>query len=341
MNGTDNAVNEGPVARRLAQVAVAGRERVIARAIERYQAPPGRRSGRRWLLPAVAVAVLGGLVVASPIAQAVGIPALSSMLASAGIGPRAATHLEGPPAHGQQPVRVTSGGHTVALRGVYGDAIHTVVLLQLEGQARVGEATLTDESGGAVPGGGTFGPGVLDFAPLGLGQHRLTLRMTSIWIEPAAGQHEPRMVPGDWTFTFPLTVSPDRVEVSPREGQLAGVRVTMNGATGDGYVVALSFETAGATLDELSGTGPELSPRPGEPRPSEVLKDKLGIQILDASGRPLQNVSGSGGPQGPGKVVTAPTDNTWNTYWIGRGPGTYRVVLTYKGERMECSFTIR
>lgn len=340
MGGADRRDHdEGPLARRLLEVRVPGRERVVTGALARYRQTGRRHAGRRWLLMAAAVVVTAGVVAATPAAQAISGPAAAA-LRMAGIGPRAAVDVQVPLAHGQ-PLQATSSGHTVTLTGAYGDATHTVVFLRFEPGWMAGSMTLVDESGvpfgGGSTGGSSHGDSEATYAPLPPGQHRLTLRMTSInrFLSDAHPGFD--TVHGTWSFTFTLRVSPDRLTARPRTGTVSGVAVTIDAVSGDGYSLDASIETVGATIDELTETPNETQVTPGVPVPTPV--DPFQVQVLDAQGRPMTVVNESNGVAG--KSGTGLRDVNWQVYLAGgHGPGTYRLVVTYRGQRMESTVTI-
>lgn len=342
MTEIERIENEGALARRLAELHVNGPDRVVARAIERYHAPSRRRPRRAWVLVAAAIATLATVTVASTIALGDGSSRLASLAAMAGIGPRTTDHVQVPTAGGR-PLQATSNGHTVTLLGAYGNALQTIVLLQLDVRGRPMDATVTDESG-RLPGGDVASQGqdvALVYQALPVGRHTLTLHLTTIVLRPVPGARVVQTIRGDWMLTFPLLVTSDRVAVSPADGQLGGVHVHVNDVAGNGYVLDASVETTGATIDQLMGLPPESREGPrgsGAPAPT-VAPDSFKVELIDSRGTPQPLI-------GQGSVATDKgsaglSDVNTQTYWTGSGPGSYRLVVTYQGQRFETEFTVR
>jgi hypothetical protein len=147
-------------------------------------------------------------------------------------------------------------------------------------------------------------------------------------------------VTGDWEFTLPVTVPAAVVAIDHPTGRLAGVDVRVRAVGGDPSLIGVAVETNGADGGQLSGLRSVLAGhKPGQPLPTPRADEVLTIQVADAAGRPLQRVTQSGGAKS--KTGAGATDISWNSYWAGSGPGRYRVVITYRGERMESSFTIQ
>jgi hypothetical protein len=115
-------------------------------------------------------------VAATPLEAAVS-PIGSLLQRQSGVASRALTAV---PASPGSAARVTSAGHTITLLGAYGDQFHTVVYLRAD--AELGPPDLRDESGRAIPAGGSQGVGdgsvALQFDPISTGRHELTLHFT-------------------------------------------------------------------------------------------------------------------------------------------------------------------
>jgi hypothetical protein len=238
-------------------------------------------------------------------------------------------------------LQVTSNGHTITLAGVYGDALQTLVFLRLDVVGRPWDFTLTEGSV-VLPGGSVAGEGrivALAYPPLTAGQHALTLRVTSIVLRPLPGQAAAAPIQGDWTLAFPLRASPQLVKVSQRDGQLGNVQVHVEDVAGDGYVLAVSLETTGATIDELSGLRSEEGVR-GAPAPAPTpAPGSFQVELLDANGKQLPLIGQTA--EVAGKESAEISEVSWQAYWSGTGPGTYQLVMGYRDQRFVSTFTVR
>lgn len=315
-------MEQGELARRLRAVEVAGTEAVIRRALAAEEAP---RRRRRWMAPAVVAAVLAALVAAIPIAQATSSPIAGWILQMAGI-PTGKTSSMGS-AGGAS---ATVGGHTMTVLGAYGDVFHTVVVVHSDaGREVVGAGTLRDGTtlvNDMGLSGSASGDTALMFRGLAPGLHHLTLTIGLLGKQP-------------WVLHFDLRV--DAVQApraNPPSGSLHGVPVTIQHAGGAPGVVMTEFETRGATMDELFEEPSEAQAAAG----AKTGPDPLKIRLFGPSGKELPLRTGEGGvaPSQTGGKGGDFGDVLWEETWPWAGKGTYRLVLTYKGDTFQSTFTI-
>jgi hypothetical protein len=239
----------------------------------------------------------------------------------------------------------TSAGQTVQVLGTYGDATRTVVFIHTTAGGPVW-ATLTTDSGQDVSrsgGGQTWerdGAGAIAFGPIanpnpegeGVTLHVLSLKVDG-W-PLAVNGHD---LKGDWKIHFSVKVRTDSVTPTPTIGKLGDLHVTFRTAGGSGDSVFISFETAGATFDELK---PYYCTAYGW-----CSAGKLHIQLFDPDGKEVKLLQSAGSSpikktDPPDVVATKIRLFDFNTYWAGSGPGTYRMVLTYQGQQLETSWAV-
>lgn len=322
MTQHDDPIENGPLAHRLRTLRMPDTDVVLARTLSAHDAP--RRQGRRsWRAPlfVAAVALLAALA-ASPAAQAA-VPSIervpTGILQGAGLLPRDAAR-----AKVEGLVTVRHGSRTLTVTGAIGDGDRTAVLLHMEPSFLPGEPVLTDETGHVVrPTGGGGGGGspaeedaVLRFEGQAPGQHQMTLS----WLPaPTPGPGAPPGLvpaPGDWTVRFPLTVSPSvDGAAAPAEGRAARVGVTIATVRAGDYAVHVQLRIIG--IFEMDG--PEAA--------------SLGYALIDPAGRPAESVEQETAGTGPGVWVV-------DRYWRTAGPGTYRLVVSFQGQRFESRVTV-
>jgi hypothetical protein len=186
------------------------------------------------------------------------------------------------------------------------------------------------------------GNGALAFGPLtnpnpdGDGVTLEVLSMTvNGWPVAVNGQ----TLKGDWKIHFSMKVSATSSALSPMSGTLGDVAVTFKTGGGSGDSVYVSFETVGATIDALQ---PAYCTAYGW-----CSKGKFRIQMFDARGNEQKLLQNSGGfAHTPDKAAPSEVwarearDVRFDTYWMGTGPGTYRLVLSYEGHQVESTFTV-
>jgi hypothetical protein len=329
---------EGALARRLYQLEVSGAERLVDLAHgepgERRRPADSRRGRRRALIGGGLLAAALVLATAvTPLAEAAMSPISWLLQRQSGVTSRALTAV---PASPGSAVRVTSSGHTIALLGAYGDQFHTVVYLRADGD--LGPPDLRDESGRAVPAGGSQGVGegnvALQFHPMSTGRHELTLRFTVLLLPRANGAGG--AVNGDWTFKIPLNVGvAGTFKDTPASGSLGAVRADITAVGGDSDVIYVDVQTTGATFDELldeASTGNERTSVPGP--------GQFRIQVLDPHGHSLTPLGQIGGTSQGSKTGPQPRIVSWNASWQAAGPGTYQIVLTYRSHELRSTFTV-
>jgi hypothetical protein len=326
---------EGALARRLYQLEVDGADRLLDLARESAGERParGRRGRRRALLGAgLLAAVLALAIATTPLAQAVASPVSTLLQEVSGVPARSATRLPAGPGV----ATATSSGVTVVVLGAYGDQFHTVLYFQAN--AELGPPTVTDETGRTIAGGGTQGIGdgvvAMQFDPVPTsGRHDLTLRFTSLSV-PAGGTAQ-RFVRGDWTLHVPLDVQIARTfAAAPASGSLGAVHVDIV-ASGSTDVLSIRLRTSGATLDQLADEAPTGNERTSGPGPGQ-----LRIEVRDAHGRALTRLALEGSAEGDVKGRPAPTTTAWSGSWKATGPGTYQLVLTYRGHELVSKLTV-
>jgi hypothetical protein len=143
-------------------------------------------------------------------------------------------------------------------------------------------------------------------------------------------------VTGDWTLQIPLDVRvAGTFEPSPASGNLGAVRADITAVGGGTDVVYVDVQTTGATLDELLDESPTGNEQTSVPGPGQFR-----IEILDPRGHALTPLGQIGGEGGGPKTGPQPRIISWNASWKAVGPGTYQVVLTYRGHALRSTFTI-
>jgi hypothetical protein len=291
------------------------------------RSPRTRR--RQTRLAAAAAGLVAAAVVTATVAQAMGSPIPAGLLRAVGLAPTAVSVPsggEGPPE------RATAAGHTLMLLGAYGDTLHTVIFVGGEPDLRFVMARLYDESGrelhpaagsAAVVSGGD-GHVAMQFEPLPVGPHRLTLRVQGLLLTGSVAM-------GAWELHPAVrVVEAARVPVQPASGTLGGVPVSITAVSGDGHAFFVTVETRGADALRL------VKMTEGVPSPGA---GAFAVRVTGPNGASVRQLGlpapapkdGRGGDQ---------LDLVMTTYWQGSGPGTYRLVLTFEGQRMEATFTL-
>jgi hypothetical protein len=239
----------------------------------------------------------------------------------------------------------TSSGQTVQVVGAYGDATRTVVFVHTTPGGPVW-ATLTTDSGQKLSGPSQVwerdGNGALAFGPIASPNPEgegVTLKVMSVTVVGPLGPNG-QTVKGEWAIHFSVKVTENSAVPTPTSGKLGDLEVTFKAAGGSGDSVFVSFETVGATLDQLQ---PAYCTAYGW-----CSTGKLRIQMFDPSGKELRALQNSGGfahlpdKAAPPEVWAREARNVrFDTYWIGSGPGTYRIVLSYEGHQLESVFAVR
>jgi hypothetical protein len=260
----------------------------------------------------------------------------------------------------------TSAGHTINLVAGFADATRTVVVVTVSPSGPLPQgATLTDASGsvltidaGSVRVSG--GAAILNFGPLSHpapGNNQLTLRVSQLAVyDPTAAKGNDLIrTAGDWTMHFSLPYG-TRGQTIPAPGQLGPVTVTFTAVTAYSRGIHVSYVTTGATYEQLqeppgaptctpvgtpsrSGTGPAkvtcVEGRPAGATPFEV-------QLLDPNGRSMGNESEGSSGGGKGVEQTVPSDRMeWDTLYSRAGSGTYRLIMTWDGHRLERDIQVR
>jgi hypothetical protein len=145
-----------------------------------------------------------------------------------------------------------------------------------------------------------------------------------------------KQVSGDWTLRFSLPYENDALP-APAPGQLGRVTVTFAFVAASSTSVHVRFTTTGATLDDLfelpsiplgcsaSGRCAPPPPRGGTP---------FQYQLLDPGGRALGDLVDSN-PSGKGEGNDGSVRVEWDTLYARAGPGTYHLVMTWNGNRLE------
>jgi hypothetical protein len=337
-------VEQGELARRLIRLRLPGHEKVLEGALAAYRSRPGALTRRRWLRPSFVVAVVIASVVLGS-AAVVAASFSSQILQFVGLVPKDEGRIQSVIG------TATSSGQTVKVLGAYGDVTRTVVFIHTTTGGPVW-ATLTTDSGQKLSGPSQAwergGNGALAFGPLANPNPNgdgVTLEVLSMMVNgrPLATSgptlKRDQAIKGDWKIHFSMKVSAISVVPTPTSGKLGAIAVTFKAAGGTGDSVFVSFETVGRTIDELQ---PAYCSAYGW-----CSKGKLRIQMFDPSGKELKLLQAGGAPaHTPDK--TAPPE-VWareirnlqfNTYWIGSGPGSYRLVLSYEGQQLESTFAV-
>jgi hypothetical protein len=324
-------LERGPLAGRLRSLDVAATDAVPERAPAGDRRRPRAWGRRRWVMATAVAAGLAAVLALSSIAEAVRTPIAESMLRWLGV-PASKTSSLGTGQH----VSTTVGGRTITLVGVYADSLHTVLLLHSDPAMPVPgtPVVLRDEHGREVaertgsytPPNGDMAYGYQGLPP---GLHEVTVTVESV---PPGTQ---------WVLRFPLTVSSAQQPVAnPLSGSLHGVKVTVKQAGGGRDFITTTLETTGATGDQLSEQPNEAEEARGATRGP----DPMTIRLFGPAGQELKVVNGGGGGVAPAADGLGKghdyTDILWESDWPGAGPGTYRLLATYKGARFESTFTI-
>jgi hypothetical protein len=355
MNMEDEAPAVRALAERLAALPFPEAETLAASVVDRFHAPEragaGRRSprrpGRRRLLQVTlaAVALIATVLVGSAMSPAIGNapvinPVAARLLGILGLSPakdRSVVPLTG---------GSTSANRTISLVAGYADSTQTLVVVRVSSNLQPVDATLTDASGTALRGDGSIGGGqdhvILDFGPLSRpqpGGNPLTLHVTRM-LDYGGGKGADgkfKQVIGDWTLRFSLPYESNGLPV-PAPGRLGRVTVTFTAVAASPGSIHLRFVTTGATMNELfelqtrpcaSGVAcvPEIVGTPG--------RAPFRYELLDPSGRPMGDmVNSNQGGKGDAQAVQDTTIG-WDTLYSRAGPGTYRIVMTWNGSRVE------
>jgi hypothetical protein len=333
-----DSIDQDVLARRLGALRVPGSERVLNFALATYRVRPEPSPRRRWLRRgSVVAALLLFLVAGSAFAAATSFS--DAILQFVGLAPSDAGRIQ--PGLGS----ATSSGQTVQVVGAYGDTTRTVIFLHTTPGGPVW-ATLTTDSGQTLSGPSQTwerdGNGALAFGPIASPDAQgdgVTLKVMSVTGVGAFGPNG-QNVKGEWAIHFSVRASGDSVVPTPTSGKLGDLVVTFEAAGGSGDSVYVSFETVGATFDQL--------------RPAYCTAygwcstGRLRIQMFDPSGKELKALTSRGGfahlpDKGapPEEWAREARNLRFDTYWIGSGPGTYRLLLTYEGHQLESTFATR
>lgn len=325
---------------RLADIAFPEAETLAARVIDRYQREAPRtsagrpRSRRRRLIPAAAAALLVAIVAGSGLVQAVaGAPVVSDGVSAvlARLGISAARDAVTPLA-----VSSESAGHTISVSAGYADSTQTVVIIQVSGSEsgpvllmpaapELADGTgATLRSDGVVPSSRDYV--ILVFDPIahpGPAADSLTLHIDTLNdFEAAKGPGGAlRQVHGDWTLRFSLAYENDAAP-TPASGQLGRITVTFTALAATSNSVHVRFTTEGATIGEL------FDEPPGSGR------DPFLYELLGPDGRQVGDLM-NGNPSGKGPASGGATTVEWDTLYARARPGTYRLIMTWNGSRLE------
>jgi hypothetical protein len=353
MNMEEEAPAVRALAERLAELPFPEAETLAASVVDRFHTAgraPGRpapRRRRRRMLQAALVAmalvvtVLVGSAMSPAIANAPVIsPVADRVLAIVGLSP-AKDHSVVPLTGGS-----TSANRTISLVAGYADSTRTVVVMNVSSDAEPVDATLTDASGatlrqaGAI--GGSQGHVILDFGPLRsptAGSNPLTLHVGKL-LDYGAGKGSDgkvKQVTGDWTLHLSLPYESNGLP-RPAPGQLGRVTVTFSAVAASPGSIHLRFVTTGATMDQLFElrTGPCAAGVKCVPEPVGTPgKTPFQYELLDPSGRAMGDmVNGNEGGKGSPEAAQDTTIG-WDTLYTRSGPGTYRIVMTWDGSRLE------
>jgi hypothetical protein len=337
MNPTRDAIDQNELARRLATISIPGSDRVLDRTLALYEGRTNRTQRRRWPKPGLLIAAVLACLVAGSAAIAASTGASDQMLRFVGLAPKDSGRIQ------DVVGSATSSGHTVQVLGAYADVTRTVIFIHSTAGGPMW-TTLTTDSGQSVPGGGGTwekdGSGALTFGPIantnpegeGVTLHVLSVRVDG-W-PLAVNGHD---LKGDWKIHFSVKVRTDSVSLTPTTGKLGHLDVTFKTAGGSGDSVFVSFQTTGATYDEMQ---PYYCTAYGW-----CSTGKLHIQLFAPNGTELKLLQG--GETSPAQKTDTPdviavkiriVDH--NTYWAGSGAGTYRMVLTYQGQLLAATFAV-
>jgi hypothetical protein len=326
---------------RLADIEFPEAGTLAARVIGRYRAEglkgSGRpRSRRRRLVPAAAVAaaLLVAIVAGSGLVQAAtGEPVLSDsvvrMLEKLGISASR---------DGVTPLAVSSesAGYSIGVVAGYADSTQTVVVVQV---SRSGSApayltpaapVLLDGTGATLRSDGvapsSAGFRVLVFDPIphpGVTANALTLHIDTLNDFGASKGSGGllRQIHGDWTLRFRLAYENDAAP-TPAGGRLGRVTVTFTAVAATSNSVHVRFTTDGATIDQLF----DLPPASG--------RGQFQYELLGPDGTQMGDFM-NGNPSGKGPGSEGVTRVEWDILYTREGPGTYRLVLSWNGSRLE------
>jgi hypothetical protein len=257
----------------------------------------------------------------------------------------------------------TSAGRTINLVAGFADATRTVVVVTVSPPgpvpdvARAGPPPPAAGLGAPPWGGGGGGPSggaaTLNFGHLShpvSGNNQLTLHVSrlSAYVNPTVSKDVSRTA-GDWTMHFSLPYG-TRGETIPAPGQLGPVTVTFTAVTAYSAGIHVSYVTTGATSEQLMeppgpptctpvGTAPRSSTGParvtcvgGTPAGATPFE----VQLLDPSGRSMGDEANASSGGGKGAEQSAPSDRMeWDTLYRRAGSGTYRLIMTWDGHRLE------
>jgi hypothetical protein len=318
---------------RLTDIEFPEAETLAARVISRYHSgarrEPGRpRSRRRLRSAAVVAAALLVAIVGSGLVQALaGTSVLSddivTVMQRLGIS---ATR------DGVTPLAVSSAsaGHTISVVAGYADSTQTVVVIQISGSGSLlPEApTLVDGTGATLRSNGVAPSSrtnlVLVFDPIlhpGPAADALTLHIDTL-NDFSAGKGRPGgplpQVHGDWTLHLRLAYENDAA-ATPASGRLGRITVTFTGVAVNANSVHVRFTTDGATLDDLL-SGPGVG--------------SFQFELLAPDGKRVDEMM-DGNPSGKGTGSAGVTRVEWDILYARAGSGTYRLVLTLNGSRLE------
>jgi hypothetical protein len=312
---------------------------LATRAIDRYRgrARPPLRPRPALVMVGLAAALLASVAtfVVSPSARVTVVTALADTPA---VGPFASrlislAGLQG--AAGRvttERVSATSHGHTVTLVGAYADNTRTVVLLHSEPGLLPELPDLTDAAGRhpGVPmasgSGNSQGDLALSFGPLvnpGAGANHLVLRIHELrTIGPPTGPS--RVISGDWTLRFSVTVDRGTAVTPSVTGSLGkvDVRLTMSAAGHRAHCLVL--------LSGPTGDLADLSYRAGDVR----------VRLVGSDGRVVaENGLGAGGVYT--KQGSERAEGIYVSDLTTPGPGTYHLVIAWRDSTIEQTVTLR
>jgi hypothetical protein len=332
-------IDQSELARRLATVSTPGADRVLSRTLALYDARTKWTRDRRWRKPGLLIAAVLASLVAGSAAIAASTPASDKVLRFVGLAPHDSGRIQNVIGS------ATSSGQTVQVMGAYGDATRTVVFIHTTAGGPVW-ATLTTDSGQDLSHTGVGeiwerdGAGAIAFGPIANPNPEgegITLHVRSVTVNGwplAVNGHD---LKGDWKIHFSVKVRTDSVTPTPATGKLGTLEVTFKAAGGSGSSVFVSFQTRGATADEMK---PYFCTAYGW-----CSTGKLHIQVFDSNGKELKLLQGGGNSSinktdPPEVFATKIRIVDFNTYWAGSGSGTYRMALTYEGQQLETKFAV-
>jgi hypothetical protein len=339
MNHTRDSIDADALARRLALLRAPGEEQVLDLTLSEYRTRPGTLPQRRWLKGgSVVAALIVSLAMGSVMVAATSFG--DAILQFVGLAPNDAVRIQSVLGS------ATSSGQTVQVVGAYADATRTVVFVHTSPGGPVW-ATLTTDSGQQLSGPSQIwersGDGALAFGPIAdpkIEGDRIILKVMSVTVMDGPFWLKGKTVRGEWEIPFSLKASADSAVPAPTSGRLGGLEVAFKLAGGSGDSVYVLFETVGATSDEL---GPAYCTAYGW-----CSQGKLRIQMFGPSGVELKALQSVGGLAHPPDKVAPPEvwareamDVRFDTYWIASGPGPYRLVLSYDGQQLASTFTVR